>query len=693
MSIAKGLWSFVDRGRPKDLKNMSERLCLDRRSFKQFLSALFQQIQRQGLRVGAGDRIDPQWVPDLIQIRQEVKSGRVDLSAVTNRLVKLTQRIVGGGGAGVWLFANDEIFYSAGAGSASNDERLRLEVISKLATSCRLSYDSQSRLGRPTTTGTVYDVSCSPGCTKSLLVAPIYQGRDIAGALAAFSDELNAFTECDTANIHFLADVLAQALSKAAEAGLEHGVALESTAMLQLIERIIPALQRMLETDLDARHSTYGFPQSIPEHELPTTGIVTKPLQESHESGQEARATKAMGGTRTGHDQELPAPPGDSANSPALAETTVPGIGVPGSLESEVVETSTLWPAVQQKSEGAVALVRDYVLRTLKVARLAGCWFLNRAEEAGHKVWHTARYRIDPPFLPLKAIYRRVQRIKASRSRAVQSTRNRLRSAAEYRLDLPTVQSRRNPPALPKVAGQRDLCDVQYSFLHALKGTNIRLQTLLQSRPSRRALRRKAPVLAILVIMITFLVLKTGLRSPAHTTASNSHTTAQGKTIPINDGTPGYRETVQSMSKSGTGEAPVTEAFRTSVPLQVSHMQVTDRTTEDAVRTLSRYELAGLRRRAVYGDDSAVFQMGMAYEIGRGVPQSCTTAAQWVARAAAEGNVAAQYNLGLRYRDGDGVPVNEDEAVKWLQRAAAQKSSDALFALTEHQAGFVASRP
>ncbi len=65
--------------------------------------------------------------------------------------------------------------------------------------------------------------------------------------------------------------------------------------------------------------------------------------------------------------------------------------------------------------------------------------------------------------------------------------------------------------------------------------------------------------------------------------------------------------------------------------------------------------------------------MGMAYKIGRGLPQTCTTAAQWVARAAGEGNTAAQYNLGLRYLDGDGVPVNEDEAVKWLQKAAAQQ--------------------
>ena len=118
---------------------MSERLSPDRRSFKQFLSGQFQQMRRQGLRGSADDRIDPQCLPDLIQIRQEVKTGKLDLNAVINRLTKLTQRIVGASGIGVWLFTCDEVFLYAGAGTASNDERLRLEVISKLARACQLS--------------------------------------------------------------------------------------------------------------------------------------------------------------------------------------------------------------------------------------------------------------------------------------------------------------------------------------------------------------------------------------------------------------------------------------------------------------------------------------------------------------------------------------------------------------------------
>jgi hypothetical protein len=571
-------------------------------------------MQRQGLRGSTGDRIDPQWQPDLIQIRQELKSGALDLNAVINRLVKLTQRVVGAGGAGVWLFANNEIFYSAGAGNASNDEGLRLRVISKLAISCQPNRDSQL-LGEPTASDTLYDASDRTGCAESLLVEPVYQGHNVAGALAVFSDELNAFTERDAANIRVLADVLAQALSKAAEAGQQQSVALEPPAMLQLIERMIPALQRMLERDENPRPSRRNSSQSAPQRELPTAGRDTIPLEASLESWARPRVTEAIARTGAEPEQAAPAPPLEDTE-----DTYVARIGVWAALKSKLAEASTLWPLARQASERTVAFVGAYTSRTVKWLRLKLLGLSNRIQEAGHQVWRTARHSSD------------------------------------------------SPPGATKTAHglQEGLRQARDLFQHAWKVASTRLQMLLQSRPSLRAPLTAASVLGVFVITITFFMLKTGLHKPARSTASSSPTT---NTIPLR------------APKSDAPEAHGAEQFGTSAPLPVSHLHVTDRATEAAVRTLSRYELAGLRRQAEYGDDSAAFQLGMAYEIGRGVPQRCATAAQWVARAADEGNAAAQYNLGLRYRDGDGVAVDEGEAVKWLQKAAAQQTSNAQLAL------------
>ena len=619
---------------------MSERLSPDRRSFTQFLPSLFHHIGSRALRDSAGDFIDPQWLPELIQIRQDIKSGRLDLNALIHRLVKLTQKVLGADGAGVWLFTNDEIFYSAGAGIASNDERLRLEVISKLANTWQLRRNSTPRLGNPTAMVTGFETNDDPGWVMSLLVDPVCRGHNVAGALAVFSDKLNAFAERDAASIHLLADVLAQALSKAEEAGLQESVALEPAAVLQLIDKIVPALRRMVENDVDAPPSKLGLPRSETEYEPSAPGIETEQLQESPEAREGYRVIEVSGGTRTVPHQESRPPIRDSAGSHVLQESSAPAIGVPEALESGGVETSTLWAMLRQKYGHKVAFVKNYISRTLALQRPAGHWPLIGDGNAGHPVWHVARYRNSPLLLPGKAAYRSVQGMNAWISR--------------------------------------------HSFLDALASTWARLQMHPRSLPPPRALWRTAPVLGILVITTTFLILKTRVHDPAQTTASSSRTTTHANTIPLSEGTPEYRETAQTNrdEKASPGEAYVTEPAGTPISSQVSHLRVTDRATKDALRNSSPYELAGLRRRAEFGDDSAAFQMGMAYEIGRGLAQSCTTAARWVTRAASEGNAAAQYNLGLRYRDGDGVPVNQEESARWLRKAAARQGSNARLALT-----------
>ena len=93
--------------------------------------------------------------------------------------------------------------------------------------------------------------------------------------------------------------------------------------------------------------------------------------------------------------------------------------------------------------------------------------------------------------------------------------------------------------------------------------------------------------------------------------------------------------------------------------------------------------MRNLHRIAGYGDDQAALELGLLYELGRGVPQNCSKAAEWVTKAAQNGNVAAEYNLGLRYKDGDGVPANLSQAENWLRKAASHKNPNAARVLAE----------
>ncbi|MFZ0732341.1 MAG: tetratricopeptide repeat protein [Candidatus Sulfotelmatobacter sp.] len=116
-----------------------------------------------------------------------------------------------------------------------------------------------------------------------------------------------------------------------------------------------------------------------------------------------------------------------------------------------------------------------------------------------------------------------------------------------------------------------------------------------------------------------------------------------------------------SVGTGGTGPA-----------LETSHLRVTDAADSAALDQMSRYEVQSMRRQAQFGDDTAALTLAMAYETGRGVPQSCREAARWVELSAEDGNAAAEYNLGLRYLSGDGIREDRAEGRKWLEAAARQ---------------------
>jgi len=73
------------------------------------------------------------------------------------------------------------------------------------------------------------------------------------------------------------------------------------------------------------------------------------------------------------------------------------------------------------------------------------------------------------------------------------------------------------------------------------------------------------------------------------------------------------------------------------------------------------------------GNTVAMVNMGNLYATGRGVPRNDTEAVRWYRMAAERGDVAGERNLGLMYLEGRGVPKDFEEAQRWLQMAAPPK--------------------
>ena len=86
------------------------------------------------------------------------------------------------------------------------------------------------------------------------------------------------------------------------------------------------------------------------------------------------------------------------------------------------------------------------------------------------------------------------------------------------------------------------------------------------------------------------------------------------------------------------------------------------------------YSLGG----AAMGVAGAMYNVGLAYEDGRGVARSDADAAEWYERAADKGDADAQFNLALFYRDGrGGLAADHAAKVRLLALAAAQGLADA----------------
>lgn len=78
------------------------------------------------------------------------------------------------------------------------------------------------------------------------------------------------------------------------------------------------------------------------------------------------------------------------------------------------------------------------------------------------------------------------------------------------------------------------------------------------------------------------------------------------------------------------------------------------------------------------GNPSGMSNYGRMLEQGRGIAANVSEAARWFDRAARLGQPEAQYNLGYLYEHGHGVPRDDAAAAAWYSRAGAQQQKEAL---------------
>ena len=87
---------------------------------------------------------------------------------------------------------------------------------------------------------------------------------------------------------------------------------------------------------------------------------------------------------------------------------------------------------------------------------------------------------------------------------------------------------------------------------------------------------------------------------------------------------------------------------------------------------------ARLRAAALAGDPGAVYEVGVRFSKGKGVPVNYLDAALWFRRAEQAGVVPAAFQLGVLYEKGQGVEKDKDKAMMYYQKAAERGNAAAM---------------
>ncbi|HVO59853.1 MAG TPA: tetratricopeptide repeat protein [Terriglobales bacterium] len=708
---------------------MNQRFTLDRKSFEQFLAALslVQQLNNQA-RYKRALGYSNQPFLSLLQLQQDINAGKVDLPSVMASMVKLTQSVVGANAAGIWLFRNtDEFSCCAQIGSLYQPERLSIYILTHLASSNQPDSDSRAF------SRAIRGASHYPGYPNSVAIALLRVNRNVVGAVAAFSTEFDAFATRDLDNLHFLAGLLEQALQKAMQAGYREAVALEHSALLQLLERIAPQLREFERQTSSPKHS-----------DVPKNG---EDAALSRVRGVYARLPQPVAPVANSAEAEETTANSDA--DPGRADISVPGVGVRAALGDVREFTGKdspffLWQAVRNGSararklaaqswSGVLGLVvgaprgmqnvkthfgrapRGFVVRGSSASVGLGASVIARRQNAFSKVCHwtlkvrlVGLARLRCPSLPqLGSSWLRTGRSLAMQVRSfavgsMQGGKYRLNDA----LRLSGIRARSVRRDL-----RQTIADLSATVAYQRKRVRIAQRrhkaTLASSTEvTGEALQQAGESLAGVAAsaghstITAFATLKAHV---ANTIASIKATRVNPRALRSSASAIGVLavmatflalqarlrhslEHVNAASAAARAAVPNVPAAAASPVVHAtaepnSHLEITDTSVADTLHDLTRYEIVSLQRAAEYGDDEAAFQLGMAYETGYYVRQNCSKAAHWVKIAAESGNAAAAYNLGLRYRRGDGLTADESAAEHWLRMASALRYSPARLAL------------
>jgi GAF domain-containing protein len=246
----------------QDLTSPPRKPMLDEGSFQQLLSAAH-VIQEHNDRILAkeskGDSAEI--LAEIVETQKQVMTGNLDLLGAAALIATRLQRITKSSGAAIGILQKDQLVYLAGVGSAASETGAQVLLNSSLSAACLQT----GKILRCPNLATGPQRPSEPrrdNTARSLIVVPIHREGQIVGMVELRFAEAEAFDEDDVRACELMATLVTEALARADELDKREALAAERDAMLQILEKIKPQLERLVGEPMVDPGKT-GLPSNV----------------------------------------------------------------------------------------------------------------------------------------------------------------------------------------------------------------------------------------------------------------------------------------------------------------------------------------------------------------------------------------------------------------------------------------------
>lgn len=150
----------------------------------------------------------------VVATQQEVLAAITDLEKVMSLVVERTPEATNGSGAVIEVVEGDELVYRASSGTAKGQVGLRLSL-SRSLSGLAIREKALMRCDNAETDLRVDGAACRAMGIRSMVIAPLMEGKTAVGVLKTFSQDAQAFSDLDSYALQLLAGMTSAAMMQA----------------------------------------------------------------------------------------------------------------------------------------------------------------------------------------------------------------------------------------------------------------------------------------------------------------------------------------------------------------------------------------------------------------------------------------------------------------------------------------------